>query len=44
MTYIEEAIDDTNRDDNTWIREVVGLWYRHYSSRGYQFKKTPNWT
>jgi len=25
MAYVEEAIDDANRDDNTWSREVVGL-------------------
>jgi len=43
MAYVEEAIDDANRDDNTWSREVVNLWYRHYSDRGYQFKVHPTW-
>ncbi len=44
VVYIEDAIEDANREVClTWNREVVELWYRHYSSRGYQFKKTPNW-
>lgn len=43
MTYVEEAIDDANRDGTTWYKEVVGLWYRHYSDRGYWFKIHPNW-
>jgi len=44
IVYIEDAIEDANRDSLAWDREIVELWYRHYSSRGYQFKKTPNWT
>lgn len=41
--YIEDAIDEANRDGSTWSRAVVGLWYRHYTDEGYQFQKTPNW-
>jgi len=43
VAYIEESIDDANRDDNTWGKTVVGFWYRHYTDRGYTFRKTPNW-
>lgn len=43
MAYVEEAIDDANRDGSTWCREVVTLWYRHYSDRGYRFKIHPEW-
>jgi len=43
MEYVEEAIDDANRDGSSWCKEVVGLWYKHYSDRGYQFKIHPNW-
>ncbi len=43
VDYVEEAIEEANLDDSSWSREVVGLWYRHYSDRGYRFKVTPNW-
>lgn len=43
VAYVEDAIDDANRDDNTWSRAVVGLWFCYYSDRGYTFKTTPNW-
>lgn len=43
VDYVEEAIEEANLDGSSWSREVVGLWYRHYSDRGYQFKVTPNW-
>ena len=43
MIYVEEAIEEANRDDHTWHKSVVGLWYRHYTNRGYTFRKTPNW-
>jgi len=43
MAYVEEAIDDANRDGSSWCKEVVNLWYRHYSERGYRFKVHPTW-
>lgn len=43
IAYVEEAIDEANRNDRTWSREVVSFWYHHYSDRGYRFKKDPNW-
>lgn len=41
MTYVEDAIDSINRDDNTWDKSLVGFWYRHYTDRGYTFKVPP---
>lgn len=43
VDYVEEAIEEANRDGFSLSREVVRLWYHHYSDRGYQFKVTPNW-
>jgi len=42
MGYVEDAISDANRDENTWSRAVVELWYRYYTDGGYAFE-TPNW-
>ncbi len=44
MTFVEDAIEEANRDENTWSRAVVDMWYRHYSDRGYTFKMVTNWT
>jgi len=43
VTYVEETIEDANCGPNTWNREVVKLWYRHYTDLGYTFKVVPNW-
>lgn len=43
VDYVEEAIEEANLDGSSWSREIIGLWYRHYSDRGYWFKVTPNW-
>lgn len=43
VAYVEEAIEEANLDGSSWRREVVELWYRHYSDRGYRFKVSPNW-
>jgi len=43
IAYVEEAIEDANLDGSSWSREVVKLWYNHYSNRGYRFQVTPNW-
>lgn len=41
--YVEDSINEANRNGNTWSRAVVGLWYQHYTDGGYTFKITPNW-
>jgi len=43
IDYVEEAIEEANLDGSSWSKEVVALWYRHYSDRGYSFKVSPNW-
>ena len=43
IAYVEDSINEANRDSNTWSRAVVGFWYQHYSEHGYTFKITPNW-
>lgn len=43
VDYVEKAIEEANLNDNTWHRAVIELWYFHYTSRGYQFRNSPNW-